>query len=200
MTLRPLQLNGNAGQTKLLTDLPKEFIDTGRLGRPYVPDPRIQYVDEKKQYIFNRSLSTKDIDRATAAKRAEFIAKINEFQVQCKNLKDNPVNLREPQTWEHVENLLIEAAERYSEKKGVTRAIEKFFTKLGKSGDSMTTWLSLLPDGEYTSIVFGAFKLIVSVCHCCIFESDSSTDIQPTNYSLRPQFECPQFGRISWML
>ena len=39
----------------------------------------------------------------------------------------------------------------------------KLSEALGRNGKAIKAWLDLLPDGEYTSVVCGSFKLVIMV-------------------------------------
>lgn len=67
-------------------------------------------------------------------------------------------------TWDEVEQAVKQASLQYEDKKGPLACVTKFFDKVGVHGKTFNAWLSLLPDGEYSSIVCGAFKLVINVC------------------------------------
>ena len=70
------------------------------------------------------------------------------------------------QTWEEVEGIVGEVKRQYEGKSGAMAATRKFFDRIGKNGGTFTAWLGLLPDGDYSSVVCGAFKLIIKVSPC----------------------------------
>ena len=76
------------------------------------------------------------------------------------------VDINQFQTWEEVESVVGEVRRQYEEKSGAMAATRRFFDRIGKNGGTFMAWLSLLPDGEYSSVVCGAFKLIIKVSLC----------------------------------
>ena len=97
------------------------------------------------------------------AERAKLKAALTTFQntVGAK-LKIN-VDINQFQTWEEVERVVEDVRNQYEGKTGAMAAIRGFFDRIGKNGGTFTAWLGLLPDGEYSSVVCGAFKLIIKV-------------------------------------
>lgn len=73
------------------------------------------------------------------------------------------VDINKFQTWEEVESVVTEVKRQYEAKSGAMAATRRFFDRIGKNGGMFTAWLGLLPDGEYSSVVCGAFKLIIKV-------------------------------------
>lgn len=67
------------------------------------------------------------------------------------------------QTWDEVEETMKLVSEEFLTSSGKRAAIRRFFDRLGDNGSIFSAWLGLLPDGEYSSIVCGAFKLIIKV-------------------------------------
>lgn len=97
------------------------------------------------------------------AERAKLKAALANFQATVgAKLKVN-VDVNQFQTWEEVEAVVGEVRRQYEEKSGAMAATRRFFDRIGKNGGSFTAWLGLLPDGEYSSVVCGAFKLIIKV-------------------------------------
>ena len=47
--------------------------------------------------------------------------------------------------------------------RSMMRGIVQFFSNVGESGGLFQAWLSLLPTGEYSSVICGAFKLVIKV-------------------------------------
>ena len=97
------------------------------------------------------------------AEKAKLKTALTSFQntVGAK-LKIN-VDVNQFQTWEEVENVIGEVRRQYEGKSGAMAATRRFFDRIGKNGGTFTAWLGLLPDGEYSSVVCGAFKLIIKV-------------------------------------
>ena len=91
---------------------------------------------------------------------------MKKFQMTAQDKADVPSDTTRIFTWDEVVSVMNRAASRYQKKeKGPLACVEKFFAKVGDSGKTFNAWLSLLPDGcEYTSIVCGAFRLIINVC------------------------------------
>lgn len=64
--------------------------------------------------------------------------------------------------WEHVVETMSAAATQNKGDKGLTSAISSFTEQMGDNGPAIEQWLQLLPSGEYTSVICGAFKLILT--------------------------------------
>ena len=73
------------------------------------------------------------------------------------------VDVNQYQSWEEAECLVQEVKGQYEGKSGAMAATRRFFERIGKNGGTFTAWLGLLPNGEYSSVVCGAFKLIIKV-------------------------------------
>lgn len=100
------------------------------------------------------------------AERAKLKTALASFQKSVgAKLKIN-VDINQFQTWEEVENVVGEVKRQYEGKSGAMAATRRFFDRIGKNGGTFTAWLGLLPDGEYSSVVCGAFKLIIKVSIC----------------------------------
>lgn len=56
-----------------------------------------------------------------------------------------------------------QVADKFCKSSGKMAAVRRFFDRLGDNGSTFSAWLGLLPDGEYSSIVCGAFKMIIKV-------------------------------------
>jgi hypothetical protein len=58
-----------------------------------------------------------------------------------------------------------EAQEIYKKKRegDVASGFQTFCTNVGQHGGTFQAWLNLLPDGEYSSLLCGAFKLVIHV-------------------------------------
>lgn len=71
---------------------------------------------------------------------------------------------KEPQTWADVVQAMKDARARYEEKKNSGRmsAVNGFFESLGNNGEIFQAWLGLLPNGDYTSVICGAFRLVIN--------------------------------------
>ena len=97
------------------------------------------------------------------AERAKLKTALANFQKSVgAKLKIN-VDINHFQTWEEVEHVVGEVKRQYEGKSGAMAATRRFFDRIGKNGGTFTAWLGLLPDGEYSSVVCGAFKLIIKV-------------------------------------
>lgn len=79
--------------------------------------------------------------------------------------QQNEFDISGCQKWTDVEQTMQMAKSQYeSRHKGKTlKAIDTFFANVGESGGTFQAWLSLLPDGEYSSIICGSFKLVIKV-------------------------------------
>ena len=91
---------------------------------------------------------------------------MKKFQTAAKDKTDVPIDTARIFTWDEVIGVMNRASSRQQKKENKPLAcVEKFFAKVGDSGKTFNAWLSLLPDGcEYTSIICGAFRLIINVC------------------------------------
>jgi hypothetical protein len=86
------------------------------------------------------------------------------FQKSAKGTIDVDINSKKYQKWSDVEATMKAAESDYLQRhKGPMKGIQSFFDNVGSSGDTFQAWLSLLPDGEYSSVVCGAFKLVIKV-------------------------------------
>ena len=104
--------------------------------------------------------------RQAEAEKAKLKTALTSFQTTVgAKLKIN-VDTNQFQTWEEVECVIGEVKRQYGGKSGATGATRRFFDRIGKNGGTFTAWLGLLPDGDYSSVVCGAFKLIIKVSLC----------------------------------
>ena len=97
------------------------------------------------------------------AERAKLKSALTSFQNTVGAKLKISVDIHQFQTWEEVEKIIEEVKRQYEGKSGAMGATRRFFDRIGKNGGSFTAWLGLLPDGEYSSVVCGAFKLIIKV-------------------------------------
>jgi len=96
---------------------------------------------------------------------------MKEFQTSAKGSSDVHIDLNKYQDWTQVEATMKDAELEYRQRhkdKPIMKGIAEFFSNVGNSGGLFQDWLSLLPTGEYSSVVCGAFKLVikVGVFHC----------------------------------
>ena len=93
---------------------------------------------------------------------------MNEFRINME--KPTGVHFDESkfQTWDDVMQFMENDQAAYVNKKGPkgVQAIRKFFAKLGDRGAIFNAWLRLLPSGDYSSVICGAFKLVIEVRTC----------------------------------
>lgn len=100
------------------------------------------------------------------AERAKLKAALASFQKTVGAKLKISVDINQFQTWDEVECLVGEVKRQYEGKSGAMAATRRFFDRVGKNGGTFTAWLGLLPDGEYSSVVCGAFKMIIKVGQC----------------------------------
>jgi len=76
-----------------------------------------------------------------------------------------PATLNRRQTWADVQQTMNEAQEKYKKNRegGVGGGFQTFCITVGQHGGTFQAWLNLLPDGEYSSLLCGAFKLVIHV-------------------------------------
>lgn len=94
------------------------------------------------------------------AEKAKLKAALASFQKTVGAKLKISVDINQFQTWDEVECLIGEVKRQYEGKSGAMAATRRFFDRVGKNGGTFTAWLGLLPDGEYSSVVCGAFKII----------------------------------------
>lgn len=100
------------------------------------------------------------------AEKAKLKAALASFQKTVGAKLKISVDINQFQTWDEVECLIGEVKRQYEGKSGAMAATRRFFDRVGKNGGTFTAWLGLLPDGEYSSVVCGAFKMIIKVGQC----------------------------------
>ena len=86
------------------------------------------------------------------------------FQESVRKRTKLDLDVSRYQTWEEVVSIMDKVCDESEKGSGKRNAIRKFFDRLGASGPTFSAWLGLLPNGEYSSIVCGAFKLVIKVC------------------------------------
>lgn len=69
------------------------------------------------------------------------------------------------QKWSDVEQTMRDAKVEYEKRhKGKTvAAIDNFLQTIGNSGKTFQAWMDLLPNGDYSSVICGSFKLVLNV-------------------------------------
>jgi hypothetical protein len=69
------------------------------------------------------------------------------------------------QDWPDVMQAMHNAQQTYQKRHDgkPSARIQRLCASVGNSGATFQAWLTLLPDGDYTSVVCGAFKLVISV-------------------------------------
>lgn len=100
------------------------------------------------------------------AEKAKLKAALASFQKTVGAKLKISVDINQFQTWDEVECLIGEVKRQYEGKSGAMAATRRFFDRVGKNGGTFTAWLGLLPDGKYSSVVGGAFKMIIKVGQC----------------------------------
>lgn len=100
------------------------------------------------------------------AEKAKLKAALASFQKTVGAKLKISVDINQFQNWDEVECLIGEVKRQYEGKSGAMAATRRFFDRVGKNGGTFTAWLGLLPDGEYSSVVCGAFKMIIKVGQC----------------------------------
>ena len=97
--------------------------------------------------------------------RDKLLTVLEDFQSKQK-IEDNgkKINVREC-TWPEVLELIKQAEHRYKYEKvtGVFGQFRKCLRKLGDNGAMFDSWLHILPDGDYGSIISGSFHVILQV-------------------------------------
>lgn len=65
-------------------------------------------------------------------------------------------------TWNHVESFMNTTVKqnRIGE---FAEVAHQFSERVGDNGPAIQAWLDLLPGGEYSSLICGSFKLLISV-------------------------------------
>lgn len=122
---------------------------------------------ERKQRRRGRSNSLRvNLYGQAEAEKAKLKAALASFQNTVGAKLKISVDINQFQTWDEVESLIGEVKRQYEGKSGAMAATRRFFDRIGKNGGTFTAWLGLLPDGEYSSVVCGAFKLIIKVGPC----------------------------------
>jgi hypothetical protein len=98
--------------------------------------------------------------------KANLLRAMKDFQSKAKGSSDVDIDPKKYQDWKQVENIMRDAEKNYAERhkdKPMMRGIVQFFDNVGDSGAIFEAWLSLLPTGEYSSVICGAFKLVIKV-------------------------------------
>ena len=96
--------------------------------------------------------------------KAKLRAAMAKFQTTVTTKTNLSIDTTRYQAWDEVERLMEEVSRKYQEKRGSRLGcVGRFFDKVGNSGGTFNAWLSLLPNGDYSSVVCGAFKLVISV-------------------------------------
>jgi hypothetical protein len=161
--------------------LPKDFIDTSLVHEKFKDIGGVlQY--NNTTGTFKPPVSSVSVTGTTtnaadtridisAAKNEEFKLKLEELQKQCtKKDKNIVVDLQATRSWDSVESLLkatVDECAKKKHKKDWLSRVENCFSKMLTYGAGIKSWLEILPDGEYTSLLCGGFKLIVCVRHIC---------------------------------
>ena len=97
--------------------------------------------------------------------RDNLLTVLEEFQSKQKIVDSGKkINVRDC-FWLEVLELIKRAEHRYKNEKvtGVFGRFRKCLRKLGKNGAIFESWLRILPDGDYGSIISGSFHVILQV-------------------------------------
>ena len=99
--------------------------------------------------------------------REQLLKAMDDFKAHLKVNKQQSIIKDDTKiyTWDEVVTVVNKAARDYERKKqGRSMAwVGSLFDTVGKNGKTFNAWLSLLPDGDYSSVACGAFKLIINV-------------------------------------
>lgn len=98
--------------------------------------------------------------------KASLLRAMKEFQTSPKGSSHVDIDPNKYQDWAQVEATMKDAELEYKQRhkdKPIMKGIAEFFGNVGDSGGLFQAWLSLLPTGEYSSVVCGAFKLVIKV-------------------------------------
>lgn len=115
--------------------------------------------------------STGNVYKVVEKEKASLLKAMKDFQSTAKGPSDVDIDPKKYQDWKQVEDVMRDAEKHYAERhkdKPMMKGIVQFFSNVGDSGGLFQAWLSLLPTGEYSSVICGAFKLVINVwtLHC----------------------------------
>lgn len=89
------------------------------------------------------------------------------MEVYRKNAKEKALvnfNIRDRHSWDEVIQEAKDAEQKYNSKaKGLGGIGHKAVRFVGDHAADTSPWLSLLPNGEYTSVLCGGLKLVFAV-------------------------------------
>jgi hypothetical protein len=118
------------------------------------------------------SNSRRDVYSEADKEAAQLLEVMASFQNAAESSHSHKSKLELPaatpkrrQTWVDVQQTMNEAQERYKKNREgeVASGFQTFCNTVGQHGGTFQAWLNLLPDGEYTSLLCGAFKLVIHV-------------------------------------
>lgn len=93
----------------------------------------------------------------------DFKTWLKQFAPRKPSKTKNVPDFMQTHSFEQVVELLNTTALKYRNKNGVQAVLQKLCQSFAQNGKGLRDWMSLLPDGEYSSVVCGSLKLIISV-------------------------------------
>ena len=97
----------------------------------------------------------------------EFIKAMARYEEMAKSDKRTGLKLVGKHTWQEVMEEVEKAQAVYESKSQgnhVLKIVRRCFRRFSKSSRSFKSWLEVLPEGDYSSIICGGFKMIFIVC------------------------------------
>ncbi|KAH8808858.1 hypothetical protein F5884DRAFT_384116 [Xylogone sp. PMI_703] len=135
---------------------------------PPIINTKVIFDQEKKRYVkLDGKLPTGNVYEVVEKEKTNLLKAMKDFQSTAKGSFDVDIDPNKYQDWKQVEHVMRDAEKDYATKhrdKPMMRGIVEFFNNVGDSGGIFQAWLSLLPTGEYSSIICGAFKLVIKSC------------------------------------
>ncbi|KAF8849599.1 hypothetical protein BDZ45DRAFT_732131 [Acephala macrosclerotiorum] len=134
---------------------------------PPIINTEVVFDAELKRYVkMDGKTATVNVYEIAEREKEDLLKVMNEFQNAARG-SGVKVDFNKYQDWVQVEATMRETESQYKQKhkdRPIIRGFEQFFSNVGDSGGLFQAWLSLLPTGEYSSIVCGAFKLVIKSC------------------------------------
>jgi hypothetical protein len=130
-------------------------------------DPvRGQYIDSSQAasampIATNRATTALDDDRLPQKQFIEAMTLLQDTPVRLK--AEIKFNIRGKADWDKVIQEVQQAQEAYNNPSGFWAPIRKGVRKLGDKSGVVEPFLEFIPDGDYTSILSGGLKVIISV-------------------------------------
>ncbi|KAL8780131.1 MAG: hypothetical protein Q9213_006615 [Squamulea squamosa] len=133
---------------------------------PALPNPNVAYDHKVDRFRLKDDIKRDKIYApAFEGKKALQAAIITFIETQGKGYPGVRLGTLHEWNWDAVLDEARQAVERDAKvnaTKGFEGALRKAFRKLGNSGDAFTSWLAMLPDDAYGSVVCGGFKIIIN--------------------------------------